>query len=80
MKREIILPPLGEDVKEVEVSFWLKEEGEEVKKGEELVEVITDKAVFRVEAPGEGILEKIIVGEGKKVKVGETLGVIREKP
>ncbi len=79
-QQEVKVPVLGEDIKEVEVSFWLKEAGETVKEGEEIVEVLSDKAVFRISAPGAGKLEKILKKEGEKVKIGETLGVVVGEP
>lgn len=79
-QQEVKVPVLGEDIKEVEVSFWLKEEGEAVNEGEEIVEVLSDKAVFRVSAPKGGKLEKILKKEGEKVKIGETLGIVGVSP
>ena len=52
---------------------WLKKEGQEVAKGEPLLEVETDKAVMEVEAPGDGILAGIKVQEGDVVPVGQTI-------
>jgi pyruvate dehydrogenase E2 component (dihydrolipoamide acetyltransferase) len=52
---------------------WLKKEGQEVAKGEPLLEVETDKAVMEVEAPGNGILAGIKVQEGDVVPVGQTI-------
>ncbi|NOZ64717.1 MAG: hypothetical protein GXO71_07335 [Caldiserica bacterium] len=75
-QQEVKVPVLGEGIKEVEVSFWLKEEGEAVNEGEEIVEVLSDKAVFRVSAPKTGKLGKILKKDGEKVKVGETLGIV----
>lgn len=52
---------------------WLKKEGQEVAKGEPLLEVETDKAVMEVEAPGDGILAGVKVQEGDVVPVGQTI-------
>jgi pyruvate dehydrogenase E2 component (dihydrolipoamide acetyltransferase) len=52
---------------------WLKQEGQQVAKGEPLLEVETDKAVMEVEAPGDGILAGIKVQEGAVVPVGQTI-------
>jgi pyruvate dehydrogenase E2 component (dihydrolipoamide acetyltransferase) len=52
---------------------WLKKEGQQVAKGEPLLEVETDKAVMEVEAPGDGILAGIKVREGDVVPVGQTI-------
>ncbi|MCD5401193.1 biotin/lipoyl-binding protein [candidate division NPL-UPA2 bacterium] len=73
---EVKLPELGEEVKEATVSYWLHEEGDEVKEGEDLVEMTTDKATFNVPVPTSGILKEISVEEGETVKVGQKLAVI----
>ncbi|MCD5397740.1 biotin/lipoyl-binding protein [candidate division NPL-UPA2 bacterium] len=73
---EIKLPELGEEVKEATVSYWLHEEGDKVKEGEDLVEMTTDKATFNVPVPTSGILKEISVEEGELVKVGQKLAVI----
>ena len=73
---EIEIPSLGEDVKEVEISFWLKKIGDKVEEGEDILEVITDKAVFRIQAPASGVLKEIYKKDGDKVKVGEKVGLV----
>ena len=75
-KQEIRVPMLGDEIKEVEISFWLKKEGEMVEEGEEIVEVLSDKAVFRIPASKGGKLEKILKKEGERVKIGDILGII----
>jgi pyruvate dehydrogenase E2 component (dihydrolipoamide acetyltransferase) len=54
---------------------WLKSEGEPVEKGEPLYELDTDKVTQEVEAEADGVLLKILVGEGE-VDVGTTIAVI----
>ncbi|HIE43253.1 MAG TPA: biotin/lipoyl-binding protein [Candidatus Omnitrophica bacterium] len=76
---EIKLPELGKEVEEATVSFWYQEEGEDVEKDEELLEIVTDKAVFKVKAPVSGRLSKILVGENEKVKIGDILGIIESE-
>ena len=73
---EVKLPPLGKKVKEATVSFWYHNEGENVRKDEELAEIVTDKAVFKINAPISGRLAKIFVEENQKAKIGETLAII----
>jgi len=75
---EIHVPELGESVTEATVGRWLKSEGEQVKSGEPLVEIETDKINFEVEAEQEGVLENIAKGEGEDVGVGEVIGTIAE--
>jgi len=71
--KKVILPELGEGIEEAVISGWLISEGQGVKKGEDLAELTTDKAVFNVPSPDEGTLKKIIRREGDTVKPGEIL-------
>jgi len=75
---EIYVPELGESVAEATVGQWLKGEGDQVKAGEPLVELETDKINFEVEAEQDGVLESIAKGEGEEVGVGEVIGTIGE--
>jgi len=77
--REVILPDMGEEVKEATISFWHRDEGDKVTQGEDLVEITTEKASFQVEAPVSGVLSKISAGEGEVVKSGQVLGIIEER-
>jgi pyruvate dehydrogenase E2 component (dihydrolipoamide acetyltransferase) len=63
-------------MKEGTVVTWFKKEGETVKKGEPIVEVLTEKVTYEVEAPASGVLRKISAVEGVDVPVAGTLGII----
>ena len=76
MAEKIIMPQGGQDITEGQVVQWLKSEGDEVKKGEVICEVETEKAVFEVESPADGVLLKIIVPAGQKAKVLSTIGLV----
>ena len=76
MSTEIHVPELGESVTEATIGKWLKEEGDQVKAGEALVELETDKVNFEVEAEQDGVLESIAAGEGEDIGVGAVLGTI----
>jgi pyruvate/2-oxoglutarate dehydrogenase complex dihydrolipoamide acyltransferase (E2) component len=77
MRIEVKLPDLGEGAgKEATVSFWYLEAGAQVKKDEDLVEMVTDKATFNVPAPASGKLAKVVALEGEKVQVGSVMAVI----
>jgi 2-oxoglutarate dehydrogenase E2 component (dihydrolipoamide succinyltransferase) len=78
MSTEIHVPELGESVSEATIGKWFKDEGDQVKAGEPLVELETDKVNFEVEAEQDGVLESIAVGEGEDVGVGAVLGTIGE--
>jgi 2-oxoisovalerate dehydrogenase E2 component (dihydrolipoyl transacylase) len=72
------LPQLGESITEGTIAKWLKQPGEQVKKYEALVEVITDKVNAEVPAPMTGVLREIKVKEGATVSVGTEIAVIEE--
>lgn len=75
---EVKLPTLAEGVDKAVVSFWHKESGEDVKKGDDLVEMLTDKATFNIPSPISGMLNNILVEEGEEVKVGDLIAKIKE--
>ncbi len=78
MATNIIMPQAGQDIKEGRVVKWLKAEGDTVKKGEPVCEVETEKVVFEVESPADGVLLKIVVPEGEKSEIFATIGVVGE--
>lgn len=67
------MPQLGESVTEGTVGRWLKQPGDEVKRYEPLLEVITDKVDSEVPSPVSGTLLEIVVPEGETVRVGTLL-------
>ena len=75
---QIVVPTLGESVAEATVAQWLKKEGEAVKADEPIVELETDKVTLEVNAPSDGVIVKIAVGEGDNVEVGAILGELEE--
>lgn len=82
MEVEVKLPSLKETSGDPEagetaiVSFYTKEEGEEIAEGETLVEMATDKATFEVPCPVAGVIRKISRQEDEVVNVGDVLAVI----
>jgi 2-oxoisovalerate dehydrogenase E2 component (dihydrolipoyl transacylase) len=72
------MPQLGESITEGTISKWLKKPGDQVKKYEGLVEIITDKVNAEVPAPLSGVLKEIKVKEGATVSVGTEIAVIEE--
>lgn len=79
MAFEVKLPPLGDDAPdEAEVSFWYVEEGEAIEEGQDMVEMVTDKAAFTVPAPVGGTLKAIVATEGDNVKVDQVLAIVEE--
>ena len=75
---QIVVPTLGESVSEATVAQWLKKEGEAVQADEPIVELETDKVTLEVNAPADGVIAKITVGEGESVEVGAILGEMGE--
>jgi len=73
---DVVMPQLGETVKEGTVTAWRKKAGERVEKDEPLFEVNTDKVDMDVPSPATGVLSAILVSEGSTVRVGEKLAVI----
>ncbi|HSV92557.1 MAG TPA: biotin/lipoyl-containing protein, partial [Desulfobacterales bacterium] len=76
MATDIIMPQGGQDITEGVVVRWLKAEGEAVRRGEVLCEVETEKAIFEVEAPADGVLLRIVAPAGSKVPIFAVIGVI----
>ena len=76
MATEIVMPKLGLTMESGTISAWLVEEGQEVQKGQALLEIATDKVTMEVEAQADGILRKIMVSAGQEVPVSTTIGVI----
>lgn len=76
MATPVLMPKLGLTMNSGVVSRWNKKEGEQVRKGDILMVVATDKLTFEVESPGEGVLLKIRVPEGRDVPVGEVLAFL----
>jgi len=74
---EVRLPTLGEDgPEEATISFFKVGEGDAVKKDDDLVEVLTDKATFNIPSPADGKVSRILVEEDESIKVGQVLAVI----
>ena len=76
MATEIVMPKLGLTMESGAISAWLVEEGQEVQRGQALLEIATDKVTMEVEAQADGILRKILVPVGQEVPVSTTIGVI----
>ena len=78
MKKEVHIPRLGssDESDEVRILRWLKAEGAQVKKGEALLEVETDKVNVEIESPEDGLLQSINNQAGNFVKFGAIVAVI----
>ncbi|MEE4277105.1 MAG: 2-oxoglutarate dehydrogenase complex dihydrolipoyllysine-residue succinyltransferase [Halieaceae bacterium] len=78
MSIEIKAPAFPESVADGEVAAWHKGEGDPVSRDELIVEIETDKVVMEVVAPADGVLEKIVVGEGETIESEALLALLAE--
>jgi pyruvate dehydrogenase E2 component (dihydrolipoamide acetyltransferase) len=78
MAAEVYIPKLGQTVEEVTIIGWLMEDGAQVKQGDEILEVETDKATFPVEANASGYLHIGPYQEGDVVAVLAVVAIIGE--
>ena len=77
MPTEILMPALSPTMEEGKLAKWLVKEGEDIKPGDIIAEIETDKATMEVEAIDEGRVGKILVDEGTEgVKVNTPIAVI----
>lgn len=76
MAVEIKIPIPDQTTEEVRIVAWLKSVGDEVEKGDALLEIETDKAVIEVESIGDGVLLKQLVEVDDMVPVGRVVGFI----
>ncbi len=78
MTTDIKAPVFPESVAEGTVATWHKQPGESCSRDELLVDIETDKVVLEVVAPSDGVVEKILKGEGETVNSGEVIGAFNE--
>ena len=80
MATELLMPALSPTMEEGTLAKWLVKEGDEVKSGDILAEIETDKATMEFEAVDEGIVGKILIAEGTEgVKVNTAIAIIGEE-
>ena len=79
MPKEIRLPQLGQTMEEGTISGCMVKVGDEVKKGDCIFEIETDKATLEVESPVGGFVKHITAKEGATLLVGDVLLVLGEK-
>ena len=73
MPKEMVMPVMAESIVEAEILKWLVVEGDEVKEGQMVAEVMTDKVTTEIPAPFSGKLEKILVKEGQVAQVRQAI-------
>src|SRR4030081_108571 len=76
MATKVTMEALSPTMEEGRLVKWTKNEGDQVKSGDVLAEVETDKAVMELVARGDGVLRKRLANEGDASPVGTLLAVI----
>ncbi len=76
MAETISMPKLGFDMREGTLVRWVKNEGEQINKGDVLAEIETDKATVEVESSAEGIVRRLLVGQGDVVPIGAPIAIV----
>ena len=79
MPYEFKFPDIGEGLTEGEIVRWLVKEGDEIKEGQPLVEVETDKALAEIPSPRTGVILKLLAKEKEIVKVGQVIVIFGDK-
>lgn len=75
---EVKVPELAESITEGTISEWLKSVGDQVEKGENIVELETDKVNVEVISEVAGVLTEIKAEEGDTVEVGSVIAVVSD--
>src|SRR5215211_2078741 len=78
MASEVVMPRLSDSMEEGTILKWLVSEGDEVKRGQEIVEIETDKANMTYESDTDGALIEIVAQEGDTLPIGEVIARIGE--
>ena len=76
MAETISMPKLGFDMSEGVLVHWVKNEGENINKGDVLAEIETDKATVEVESSAGGVVRKLLASEGDVVPVGAPIAIV----
>lgn len=75
MATEVIMPKLGMTMKDGKVVKWLKDDGDQVEKGEPLVVVMSKKITYKIEAPAGGIVRHVVAPDESRT-VGAVIGFV----
>src|ERR1700758_2756857 len=73
---DVLMPQLGETVAEGKITQWFKAAGDDIKPGDNLFEIETDKVSMEVPATAAGVLAEIRVGVGEVAPVGAVVAVL----
>src|SRR5258708_29614105 len=76
MATQVVMPKLWPRMEEGQLCRWLKKEGDKVSMAEPLAEIDTDKATMEMQALANGVLRKILIGEGESAPLGHPIAII----
>ena len=76
MAVKVIMPQAGQDLETGVVKHWYKAEGDEVSKGEPIVQIETEKVSLDVEAPATGVLLRILIPDDAETAIFSTIAII----
>jgi pyruvate dehydrogenase E2 component (dihydrolipoamide acetyltransferase) len=76
MAETITMPKLGFDMQEGTLVRWVRNEGENINKGDVLAEIETDKATVEVESSASGVVRKLLVDQGAVVPIGAAIAIV----
>ena len=76
MVTEIVMPRLSLTMQTGSIIQWHKKVGDPIEKGEPLLEILSDKITYDVEAPATGILRRVLADEGEDLPIGAVLGIV----
>lgn len=79
MTKEVTMPRLSETMPNGKILVWYKKVDDQVKKGEVIAEVETDKANMEIEAVDSGVISEILISEGQEANVGEPIAILNGK-
>jgi pyruvate dehydrogenase E2 component (dihydrolipoamide acetyltransferase) len=78
MADDLVMPRLSDTMERGTVARWLKQVGDAVHAGDVVAEIETDKATMEYQSDLDGVLLKIVVGDGETAELGATIGVVGE--
>ncbi|MBV9231313.1 MAG: 2-oxo acid dehydrogenase subunit E2 [Chloroflexi bacterium] len=74
--KTVEMPKMGDTMEEGKILRWLKKEGDQVKRGDPLAEVETDKVNIEIESFASGVLRKILIPEGASAPIGASIALV----
>src|SRR3954465_7652363 len=76
MAEELVMPRLSDTMEQGTIARWLKAEGDQVAEGDVLAEIETDKATMELNSYADGVLLKILVGDGESAALGAPIAIV----